>query len=193
MIEIQEIGAADLPRYARVPIAFTVKEILQVELADGGFGGICLRQASLDAPYLKDYDAADDGPPEAWLRCFDVSRWAFFLAVAGEQPVGGATVAFNTSGVNLLEGRDDIAVLWDIRVHPDWRGRGVGRALFQRAADWARGRDCRLLKIETQNINLAACRFYARQGCQLGAINRYGYFGQPACEHEAMLLWYLHL
>ena len=56
------------------------------------------------------------------------------------QVVGGAAVAFNTNGVFMLEGRSDLAVLWDLRVHPAWQRQGVGRALFQHAAAWARAR-----------------------------------------------------
>jgi hypothetical protein len=58
----------------------------------------------------------------------------------------------------MLNGRNDLAVLWDVRVHPEYRGRGVGHRLFTAAAEWARTRDCRVLKIETQNINAPACR-----------------------------------
>ena len=32
--------------------------------------------------------------------------------------IGGAVVAYRTNGINMLEGRDDIAVLWDIRINP---------------------------------------------------------------------------
>jgi len=34
---------------------------------------------------------------------------------------------------------------------------------------------CRLLKIETQNTNVQACRSYERQGCRLEAIHRAAY------------------
>jgi streptothricin acetyltransferase len=47
--------------------------------------------------------------------------------------------------------------------------------------------------VETQNTNVPACRFYARQGCVSGGINRFGYAGCPAAAPEAMLLWYLDL
>jgi predicted GNAT family acetyltransferase len=80
-------------------------------------------------------------------------------------------VAHRTPGVYMLEGRDDLAVLWDIRVQPVVRGHGIGHLLFEAAAATARQWQCRLLKIETQNINVAACRFYAREGCQLGGIH----------------------
>jgi ribosomal protein S18 acetylase RimI-like enzyme len=92
----------------------------------------------------------------------------------------------------MLRERTDMAALWDIRVHPDWRGQGIGRRLFHAAARWARARGCRLLKIETQNVNVRACRFYQRMGCRLGAIDRYGY-AEPEYAHETVLLWYLDL
>jgi GNAT superfamily N-acetyltransferase len=86
----------------------------------------------------------------------------------------------------MLEGRDDLAVLWDIRVSPEARGRGVGAALFRAAERWAKARGCLHLRVETQNINVAACRFYARQGCVLRAVNRHAYAELP---DEIQLLW----
>ncbi len=192
-IEIREIGANLLPQYAEVPIAFTVKSVFRVELIDSGLGGIGLREEKLASPYVKDYDAYKDGGPEGWPRRFDTRHWGLFLALKSARSVGGVTVAFNTPGVHMLDGRSDLAVLWDIRVHPDFRGHGIGTKLFGRATDWSRKRGCRQLKIETQNVNVSACRFYAEQGCQLGEINRYAYIGHPEVEHEVRLVWYLDL
>jgi hypothetical protein len=49
------------------------------------------------------------------------------------------------------------------------------------------------MKIETQNINVPACRFYQRMGAQLGEIHRFGYAEVPSVAHEVMLNWYLEL
>jgi GNAT superfamily N-acetyltransferase len=106
------------------------------------------------------------------------------------KPAGGAVVAWGSAGVDLLEGRADLAVLWDLRVAPTWRGRGVGSALFRAAEAWALARGARRIAAETQNVNVAACRFYARQGCVLGAVHRFAYPDLPA---EAQLLWYKSL
>ena len=111
-------------------------------------------------------------------------------AFDGPSRVGGAVVAWRTPGADMLEGRDDLAVLWDIRVHPEYRGRGIGARLFRRAAGWARDQGCVVLKIETQNINVPACRFYASQGCELRAVHLNAY---PELPHEVQLLWYLDL
>jgi len=48
----------------------------------------------------------------------------------------------------------------------------------------------RYLAVETQNINVPACRFYARQGCVLGAVNRFAYVEFP---DEVELVWYKDL
>ena len=93
----------------------------------------------------------------------------------------------------MLVGRKDLAVLWDIRVHPDRRRSGIGTQLFKHAVKWAQSRGCTQLKIETQNINVPACEFYVKQGCHLGEINRYGYAGHQDVQHEVMLIWYLDL
>jgi hypothetical protein len=42
------------------------------------------------------------------------------------------------------------------------------------------------LDIETQNINVPACRFYAKMGCSIRAIDRHGYAELP---DEALVLF----
>lgn len=160
---------------------------------DDGLGGIRLIEEPIENPYVKDYDVYEDGPPSKWPEQFDVRNWGFFLAMEAEQPVGAAAVAWNTNGVNMLEGRRDLSVLWDIRVAPDWRGQGVGRLLVGYAAQWSRERGCVQMKIETQNVNVAACRFYRSMGCTLGDIHRFAYAGQVHVAHEVQLNWYLQL
>jgi GNAT superfamily N-acetyltransferase len=189
-VRIVEISPGELREYSRIPSKYEVKTILQVELIDRGLGGVLLRQAALENPYWKDYDALGDTPVE-WPASFDVSRWGFFLAKDHGTPVGGAAVAFASPGVDMLDGRSDLSVLWDLRVRPDYQG--VGIALFRHAVKWSRERGCLQMKVETQNTNLPACRFYQRMGCELGDIRRYGYAAEPKMKHETMLCWYLDL
>ena len=138
-------------------------------------------------PWVKDYDTCEEDLPTNWPRRFDLSNWGFFSARRGDRALGWAAIAFDTPGVHMLEGRRDLAVLWDIRVDPEARGSGVGSALFRAAEAWARARGCRQLKIETQNVNVGACRFYRRQGCVLGGLHRFAY---PAEMGEVQLLWW---
>lgn len=200
-LRIEEVTPARLAEYASIPMTLEVRSILAVEDVEKGLGGLRLREEKVEKPYVKDYDSyedlysneAEECGPERWTVQFDISNWGLFIAFDGESPVGAAALAWNTAGVNMLEGRADIAVLWDIRVHPRSKGQGVGTALFDHAVRWARTRGCKLLKIETQNVNVPACRFYIKQGCHLGQINRYGYYGHPQVSNEVMLIWYLDL
>jgi len=183
-------GPADaLAEYARIPIAFEVRSVLEVEARGGGLGGFVLAERPVRTPWVKDYDQDADRPAR-WARRFDVSRWRAFAAHDEGRMVGGAVVAWNTQGVHMLEERSDLAVLWDIRVLPSARGKGVGAALLRAAEAWSRERGCRWMKIETQNINVPACRFYAHMGCELGAIHRFAY---PDLPSEVQLLWYREL
>lgn len=185
-LEIVEESMEVLPEYGTVPIAFLVKSQLKVEVVQGGLGGFALREEPV-TPYLKDYDALDGEGPRRWSTYWDIHNWGILSAFDGSKRIGGATIAWNTPGVNMLQGQVDLAVLWDLRIAPDYRGQGIGSRLFNHALTWARERGCRQFKVETQNINVPACRFYASQGCELGAIHRYSY---GADLKEVQLLWY---
>jgi GNAT superfamily N-acetyltransferase len=186
-IEIREESAGALVGYAAVPIAFEVREHLAVVAPQGGLGGLHLVPEPVSAPWVKDYDADPAEGPAGWAARFDIAGWGVLTAWAGPARVGGAVVVCRAPGVDMLEGRADLAVLWDLRVTPGLRGRGVGASLFRAAEGWALARAAAWLKVETQTVNVPACRFYARQGCVLGAVHRFAYPGLP---DEAQLLWY---
>ena len=186
------VNAESLTEYSTIPISFEVRSKLAITLLSDGLGGMLLSEEAVMVPYVKDYDEGGKERPTRWLERFSTANWVLFLARDTGVPVGGATVACNTPGINMLSDRKDMAVLWDIRVHPEHRRSGVGTALFREAARWAGEKGCRYLKVETQNVNVPACRFYVRQGCRLGEIDRFAY-SEPRLAHEAMLIWYLDL
>jgi ribosomal protein S18 acetylase RimI-like enzyme len=179
-IDIIEETMSSLAAHAAIPIAFRVERVLDVTPSAEGFSTV---ERTLDSTYVKDYDVIEH--PRDWLR-FDTSKWGLLAAYSDRQRVGGAIVALDTPGVDLLEGRSDLAVLWDIRVVPDRRGHGIGTALFRAAEAFAAARGCSDLKTETQNTNVPACRFYQRQGCVLRTVNRFSY---PALPDEIQLIW----
>lgn len=193
-MKIVEEPLTRLTEHGQVPIAFEVKSRFRTDPVDGGLGGIALVEESVHPPYVKNYDRTSEEGPAGWLgrwrERWDTSAWGMLAAYVGSRRVGGAVLARRTARVNMLEGRDDLTVLWDLRVHPDHRGTGVGRALFEATVEWARRHGCVELKIETQNNNVPACRFYARQGCRLGAIISNAYQEFP---DEIQLIWRLPL
>lgn len=175
-----------LPEYEKISIAFRVESRFRVELSENGLGGIKLTEEPV-TPYVKDYDEHENYRPSQWAKRFDMSGWGILSAFEGKKRVGGAAIVCNSPEIEMLEGLKDLACLWDLRVHPDYRNRGVGHRLFTRALVWSQKRHCRRIKVETQNINVPACRFYARQNCELAVINRFAY---PEILSETQLIWY---
>ncbi len=193
-MEIREEPRSRLDAYARIPIAFEVERVLELSIEAAGLTGIAFAERPLRAGFRKDYDAIPGNRPTDWATRFDLSNWGLLSArqqaAEPDEWLGAAALAFDTPGVHMLAARADLAVLWDLRVTPASRGQGVGTALFRAAEQWARARGCRQLKVETQNINVPACRFYASRGCTLGSIDRFAY---PDLPQEIQLVWYKDL
>jgi GNAT superfamily N-acetyltransferase len=128
--------------------------------------------------------------PAAWASRSDLDRWLLLQAFVGEVRAGGAIVALQPDEHWFFPADPDVAVLWDIRVGPPYRGRGAGRRLLQEAMAYAAEVGCRRLAIETQDVNLPACRLYASVGAVLREVRRGAYREFP---DQAALLWFIEL
>ena len=182
-VDIREEPLEELGGYATITIAFEVRSVLDVSGAPGAW---TLTERAIEQPYIKDYDAVEAERPTSWARRFDISHWVMLVARHDDQPIGVAVVAMETPSVQMLEGRKDVGAIWDIRVAPAHRGRHVGTALFDAAEEAARERGCRVLKVETQNNNVAACRLYERCGCSLERVEPGVYPDHP---DEVRMIW----
>lgn len=183
-VRIIEEGMLALQQHGTIPISFRASTRLKVDVALESHGQTLLTEPV--APFSKDYDAFEDERPSRLSKRFDVSHWGLLSAFDEQRRLGGIVVAVLSPGMDMLEGRDDLALLADVRVHPDFRGKGVGRALFTHVSDWARRRGCTELKVETQDINVGACRFYAAMGFSLASVARDAY--GPEID-ETQLIW----
>ena len=191
MIRIMRESPPDFGKYASVSIAFEVQRVLDVPATlQSGSEGMALVERMVSVPYVKDYDALRYGHPTSWPRQFDTTNWAVFAAYDDDERIGGAVGVMDPPELDMLEARTDLAVLWDIRIDSASRGKGVGASLLDAVEQWARERGARTLKVETQDINVPACRFYERNGFRLRAVNRHAY---PELPDETQLLWYKDL
>lgn len=185
-VRIEPIGRRLFPAYDRISMAFRVcSEYRPVRPSASGMG-LWLEEVPVK-PYTKDlgiYEKAVD-----YEKQFDIRHFAVFMAFAGNIPVAGMTLAARVPGMDMLEGRQDLCVLWDLRVDEACRGRGLGRALFSRAVEWAREQELREIKIECQNNNVRACRFYQKQGAVLSAMDTRAYTGDETIQSEIKLIW----
>src|SRR5579883_2297983 len=114
MLRLSVEPFTSIEEYIRVPIGFTVERVLDVSAGIESINGGTFSEHALEYLYEKNYDLIY--PPLNWSKTFDVTNWGMIIARDDDRIVGGAIVAFKCDACNMLEGRDDLAVLWDIRV-----------------------------------------------------------------------------
>ncbi|HSB67171.1 MAG TPA: GNAT family N-acetyltransferase [Anaerolineales bacterium] len=90
----------------------------------------------------------------------------------------------------LRKNWNSYAYIEDITVDVHFRKQGIGKELISWAKQWARDRSLRGIMLETQDNNVAACKFYESCGFQLGGFDTYLYKGIDPTTHEVALFWY---
>jgi len=180
-LKIGRLSIHQLAEYGTVPISFQVRSRLVVDHLTSR-----LTDGEIDE-YQKDYDHHPEERPSEWARRFDLSKWVFFAAYDDDDGlVGAAAAVCRSAEIDMLDGRSDLVCLWDIRVVPNLRRSGVGKGLFEQVEQWGRENGCTELTVETQDINVPACRFYQRMGCSLHRVNPNAY---PPDLNEVQLIW----
>ena len=129
-------------------------------------------------PYIKQYDAEE---VDIVSYVTDPEK-AVFFAWLGDDVIGQ---------IRLRKYWNGYAYIDDIAVEPEYRGEGIGRALIQRAIEWAKEKGFPGLMLETQDNNVPACRLYARCGFQLRGFDTHLYKGDDPSTDEIALYWYL--
>jgi streptothricin acetyltransferase len=78
-----------------------------------------------------------------------------------------------------------------IGVDRSFRRRGIGRALVRRGEEWVRKQGLPGMMVETQDNNVAACRFYSSCGFVLKGFDTGLYWASEQYRNEIALFWYL--
>lgn len=112
---------------------------------------------------------------------FDQPERAIFLAYLDGTIAGQIILRKNWNAYGYIE---------DITVDSAFRRQGIGRQLLAQAVDWARERALPGLMLETQDVNVAACRLYSACGFSLGGFDRNLYTGLDPNSSEIALYWY---
>lgn len=190
MITYKQIDKSYFEEYDKVPMLVHVKSIYKLEKINNGLGGIIFKEEVVEE-YIKDlgvYEIASKYEEE-----FDISNWGFYMAFENEKPIGAVTIASKTENMLMLEGRSDLAVLWDIRVDDKYKNMGIGSKLFELAVEWSKLNAFKQIKIECQNNNVPACKFYSKKGAVLSKIDEYAYYNDSNLRNEAQFIWYLNI
>ena len=173
-IVIRPLTPANQADLNRCDNAFTVAAELHLTATDGRIG----YTVEPVTPYVKRYE------PEV----YDVQAYsgkpdrAAWLAYVDDQIAGQLLVHENWNR---------FALIWDIAVDPPFRRRGDCRRLIAAGVAWARARGLPNIMLETQHINVPACRLYERCGFVLGGFDACLYRGVMPGTREIALFWYL--
>ena len=173
-ISIEEISAHNRHDLHRCDNTFTVDAKLVLRVEDD----VPHLTVVSVPPYTKQYPRGDTGAQNDLAQ---LDKGIYFAYVDGK--LAGQIVLFkNWNGYAYLD---------DIAVDRAFRRQGIGRALIDQAVAWAKARRLPGIMLETQNINVAACRLYERCGFVLVGYDRFLYRGLDPASEEIALYWYL--
>ncbi|MEU4555112.1 GNAT family N-acetyltransferase [Micromonospora violae] len=117
--------------------------------------------------------APDDARPDAsqlataWRGLHAQAGRRLLLAVAGDTVVGTLDTLV---APNLTHGARPYMVVENVVVAPDWRRRGVARALVMAALDDATAAGCYKVQLVSNDARTDAHRFYASVGFAQSAV-----------------------
>jgi ribosomal-protein-alanine N-acetyltransferase len=130
-------------------------------------GVLVIEEASFNNPTTRAWYEAELARPEVCK---------VFVIRVPERPVAGFAAFWKVV---------DEMHINNLAVHPDWRGRGLGRRLLAGVLAAAYDMGVRRATLEVRRSNLAAQRLYAAAGFRVAAI-REAYYAQPA--EDALVL-----
>jgi ribosomal protein S18 acetylase RimI-like enzyme len=116
-----------------------------------------------------------------YRRHLDSDSAQVLVASANHRRFLGTAVLFFRKG-------SGVARLYSLATQPDARGKGVGSALLDAAAQVAHRRGCRALRLEVRIDNAVAISLYERLGFRrIGRYQRYYQDGADAWRYEKTL------
>jgi len=119
---------------------------------------------------------------EDYTTFIDNPQKVIFFADVDGKPVGQ---------IKIVQWWNKFAYIEELTVDTDFRGKGIGRALMNRAVEWARHQNFPGITLETQDNNIPACKLYEKCGFVLSGFDLYAYRNFPEARDEIALYWYL--
>ena len=129
-------------------------------------------------PYKKRYVPEKNRNLRAYINS---DKGVVYLAYIEEKVCGQMIISAHWNNFALIE---------DLEVDVDFRRQGVAAGLIMQAKTWAKVMGLAGVTLETQNNNVAACKFYQRCGFELRGFDNDLYKGMNPQTREIALFWY---
>jgi len=173
-ISIREIEKDNLQDAGKCDAAFTVDSKLVLRAEDG-----VIRYSIVNiAPYRKQY-------------IFETKDYSTYISNPDKIVYFADTDGQLAGQINVVKHWNAFAWIDDFAVDVRFRRRGIGRAMMQKVVDWAKEKNLPGIMLETQDVNVPACRFYENFGFTLRGFDTYLYKGLTPSTDEIALYWYL--
>lgn len=136
-----------------------------------------------DVPsYEKSY-LQNDNEELAYNEYINNPNQVLYIALLHNQIIGFIVLKKNWNHYAYIE---------DITVDKKYRTLGVGKRLVDQAKKWAKEGNMPGIMLETQNNNVAACKFYEKCGFVIGGFDFLIYKGLDMTNDEVAMYWYFH-
>ena len=129
-----------------------------------------------------DYEVKEISFPDDqidWRDYIERDNRVVYLAMDNDECVGQ---------IRLVKDWNQFAYIENIAVKMTYRKQGIGRMLLEKAERWAKEKELIGLSLEAQNDNLIACRFYRKEGFQLGGVDTMKQYAN--LQIDLTLYWY---
>ncbi|MFW9914028.1 MAG: GNAT family N-acetyltransferase [Candidatus Thorarchaeota archaeon] len=176
LLNIEQISSENLNDFYRIDNSFKVSSVIELSMVQGE---IQYEVKEVAESWEKKYDEIRDFDPASVI---DSETAVIFLAYI-EDEIAGKIV--------LKKHWNNFAHIEDIAVDRSFRRQGIGKQLLHRAIRWAREKNFPGISLETQDVNVGACRLYESCGFHIGGFDKSLYKAIDKSKDEVAIYWYL--
>lgn len=125
-------------------------------------------------------DMTKEESMDLWRDILNEETTEIIVVEDNNKYIGGVITVTHSPKVTMHKGIMLNAILWDIRVHPNFQRQGIASILLNKSIEFSKKMNCNSLLIETQNNNPKAINFYTKNEAYLYEINKGKYESQPS-------------
>ncbi|MHA2270923.1 MAG: GNAT family N-acetyltransferase [Candidatus Hodarchaeales archaeon] len=175
-LNIKKISHENLNDFSRIDNSFEVSSVIELGMIQGE---IRYKIKEVAEGWEKKYDTPRDFDPASVIN----NETAVIFLAYLDGLIAGKVV--------LKKYWNNFAYIDDIAVDRSFRRRGIGQQLLHRAISWAQEKGFPGIMLETQNINVGACKLYESCGFQIGGFDQLVYKAMNLPKDEIAIYWYL--
>lgn len=183
-VRVRPVREADFPALAGLDLTYESRRVLSIQRSGGGAELDLALRWRPHGPVMLTYAEYPADRQGGAVERTD----AFLIAEIGTDVAGLLMIV-----IPRWPGLPDTGEITDLAVGREFRGCGIGRALVDAAAAFARERGLRALWVEPRTDNDSAIEFYVRLGFRIAGFNDRMYSNEDHEDGRTTLLMYLDL